>query len=264
MGEISFDPDPVVYRLITGHFHAEPGYRTVRPNGSTSWLVMLTLGGTGVVNGETFGPMQLVAIRPATPQDYGTSGPDPWNFIWVHFHPWPHWTNWLGTQGIQFCDIRFHGDQFHIVDRFHAVHRYAMNHAPLHEAHAMNALEDLLLHSVALAQQKAIDPRIQRACEFLATHLSRGISVSEVAAREGLSVSRMTHLFRQEMGVSIGFYLETLRLDRARGLLELTDQSVTWISEECGFESVYYFSLRFKKKTGLSPTAYRQAVQKGR
>jgi AraC family transcriptional regulator of arabinose operon len=52
-------------------------------------------------------------------------------------------------------------------------------------------------------------------------------------------------------------YVEARRIERATQLLRVTSLSVKQIAEQVGFESPFYFSLRFKKATGISPSAYR-------
>lgn len=48
-----------------------------------------------------------------------------------------------------------------------------------------------------------------------------------------------------------------MRLDMAKQLISQTNESVTNISEQCGFSNVYHFCRIFKEKTGYTPLNYR-------
>jgi len=50
---------------------------------------------------------------------------------------------------------------------------------------------------------------------------------------------------------------ERQRLERAKQLLELTSLPVYAVADKAGFRSPFSFATRFKKRTGLTPTAYR-------
>ncbi len=53
-------------------------------------------------------------------------------------------------------------------------------------------------------------------------------------------------------------FLEQQRLARAQTLLARTSHSIGAIAAEVGFESPFYFTLRFKRHTGLAPTDWRR------
>jgi AraC family transcriptional regulator, arabinose operon regulatory protein len=79
-----------------------------------------------------------------------------------------------------------------------------------------------------------------------------------VANACNLSVSRLAHLFRAQVGLSPMQFLERERLERAKSLLELTPRQVGEIAREVGFEDAFHFSKRFRRWTGSSPRAFRQ------
>jgi len=53
-------------------------------------------------------------------------------------------------------------------------------------------------------------------------------------------------------------YLSDIRIFHGKSMLVNSDCSIGEIAEKCGFENVYYFSNKFKRHTGLSPTQYRK------
>jgi len=67
----------------------------------------------------------------------------------------------------------------------------------------------------------------------------------------------MAHLFREQIGVPPRQYLEELRLQRAAQLLRSTGLPVGEIAAETGYANAFYFSSRFRKMFGKSPSEYR-------
>lgn len=80
----------------------------------------------------------------------------------------------------------------------------------------------------------------------------------ELAGQLGVSISHLRTQFQQSSGISLGRHLRMLRLERACGLLRLSNARVTEIAEESGFSSVYVFSRTFRHAYGVPPLAYRK------
>jgi AraC family transcriptional regulator of arabinose operon len=126
----------------------------------------------------------------------------------------------------------------------------------------MHALEEAIMVcnlSNPNSQLINFDPRVRAAMDYVCNHLENPITLSNIADAAGLSISRLSSLFRQHAGLSPMHYVETQRIDRARGLLELTSMSVKEVAHRVGFASPFYFSLRFKALTQYSPRSYRLA-----
>lgn len=77
-------------------------------------------------------------------------------------------------------------------------------------------------------------------------------------ARElGTSYTSFRRTFRQQTGLAPAQFQFEVRFNRARDLLATTGLSISEIAEQTGFASVFYFSRAFKKRTSLTPKAYR-------
>jgi len=82
-------------------------------------------------------------------------------------------------------------------------------------------------------------------------------TVHEIAQSLGISESHLRARFRASCGVSVCQHLRRLRLEKASGLLRLTTNRITEISDQCGFTSIYSFSRTFREAFGVSPRSYR-------
>ncbi|WP_155980933.1 helix-turn-helix domain-containing protein [Nocardia sp. CNY236] len=89
-------------------------------------------------------------------------------------------------------------------------------------------------------------------------NLAEPITADEIARTALFSKYHFTRVFQRVTGDSPGRYLTELRFERARELLLSTDLKVVDISYEVGFASVGTFSTRFRERTGVSPSAFRQ------
>ncbi len=260
---------PKVQPIVTGHFWETAGYHTRRPQGTSDWLLILTLAGLGRFGhqqGQLIAqPHDLILLRPGTCHDYGvTDAVSHWELLWAHFQPRPEWLDWLGwpeeAPGLMRLTLSEPILRQQIIHCVHEMHRLATGGLRHRDLFAMNALEAALLWADALnprTRNAFPDPRVQETVDYLCHHLGDRLNIALLAERAGVSSSRLAHLFRAQVGMPPQQFLEEQRLQRAQQLLARTSHTVQRIAEEVGFENSFYFSNRFKKRTGLSPSAYR-------
>ncbi len=92
---------------------------------------------------------------------------------------------------------------------------------------------------------------------FIHQHFQENWSVSRMADMLSLSTSRFSVLYQTFFKISPNEDLIVKRIDAAKILLLSTRTSIEQIAADCGFKSIYYFSRIFKKRTGVSPEAFR-------
>jgi transcriptional regulator GlxA family with amidase domain len=105
------------------------------------------------------------------------------------------------------------------------------------------------------------DGAIRRIQDRLHASDLKGLSVEQMARECGLPGSTFNRRFRGATGYSPLRYLQNLRVERARRLLERTDDSVEQISWKVGYEEAAAFRRVFKRITTLSPGEYRRKFQ---
>lgn len=99
---------------------------------------------------------------------------------------------------------------------------------------------------------------ILQSLQFIDEHLTTDISIDDIAFECALSTSRFKAKFKEQMGVTPLYYINSLKINRAKEMLKNSDLSVIDIAFALGFASSNYFSAVFKKFTGYSPVAYRK------
>lgn len=100
---------------------------------------------------------------------------------------------------------------------------------------------------------------IEKAQNYIHEHYAEpNISLDLVSSIAGLSPSYLGKLFKGATRQSFSEYLNNTRLEKAKDLLASTSETAARISEAVGIYNITYFSTLFKKKYGLTPSAFRE------
>ena len=122
-------------------------------------------------------------------------------------------------------------------------------------------IEDILLDFLNLSKskslQKAKNPRILPAAEFIKKNYDTKITNEKLAELCNMSVTHFRRIFKENFGVSPMQYHEKIRMHWAVIFLQSRMFTVSEISEKLGYSDVYYFSNAFKKHTGNPPSYYK-------
>lgn len=94
--------------------------------------------------------------------------------------------------------------------------------------------------------------------EYLDLHYGEKITLDDLSTRFYINKYYLTRIFKEQFGIPINQYLQQIRITHAKQLLRFSDKTAEAIANECGFESVHYFSRTFKKIEGLCPSEYRK------
>ncbi|MBQ7336291.1 MAG: helix-turn-helix domain-containing protein [Clostridia bacterium] len=95
------------------------------------------------------------------------------------------------------------------------------------------------------------------AVRYIHRHLRADLTVKEIAEAVFCSQSKLSALFRQEVGQSVACYTEDLLMSEAQTLLIYSETPIGEISERLGFCDQFYFSRRFAKRFSVSPKEFR-------
>ncbi|SHH78731.1 AraC family transcriptional regulator [Clostridium grantii] len=92
---------------------------------------------------------------------------------------------------------------------------------------------------------------------YINQYYFRKITRKEISKYLGYNEDYIGKFFKNKEGISISQYLNDIRIEKAKELLDKTDFSVTNIAELIGFLDIYYFSKTMKNITGYSPNEWR-------
>ena len=94
---------------------------------------------------------------------------------------------------------------------------------------------------------------------YVQAHFCEPLSMTIVSNQVSMNYSLFSHLFKQYTGTNFVSYIQELRVNEAKRLLETTDDRVVELCYKVGFQDDKHFLKVFKASTGLSPTEYRRA-----
>jgi len=111
--------------------------------------------------------------------------------------------------------------------------------------------------SAALHQPTAEHPGIRKVQADVVESPAKDHRVPALARRAGMSMRHFVRVFTQETGEPPARYVQRLRVERARQLLEREGLSVEQVADACGFGSTETMRRRFVHVVGVSPSDYR-------
>lgn len=146
---------------------------------------------------------------------------------------------------------------------------------PLHDLVLNGSLEfgkeESLLFMLSLLMRRCGQPfedcipecreEIEQACAFMEEHAAERISLDQICRQAGLSKSTLLRAFTKSKGVTPYCYLESLRIGRAKKLLE-QGASPMEAALQTGFSDQSHFTNYFTRFIGLTPGAYRDIFLK--
>lgn len=98
---------------------------------------------------------------------------------------------------------------------------------------------------------------ITQVINFLKNNYHKNICLKSISDHVCYSESYLSYLFSKEIGVTVIYYLNKLRVEKAKELLHDSNLKVYEISSKVGFQSVEHFSRSFKKLTSTSPKQFK-------
>ena len=105
---------------------------------------------------------------------------------------------------------------------------------------------------------------LQRVQELLHDEWRHAPTLSDVARVAGVHPCHLAHTFREQMGESVGSYVQRLRVAWALAELTATDLPVSQVALSAGFCDQSHFTRRCVRFTGVTPAAYRAQVRGSR
>lgn len=129
----------------------------------------------------------------------------------------------------------------------------------------LESMKDIytVLSMLAVAEPKKYQPaekhqKLAPALEYMAQNYNIKVKNDELAALTGVSTVYFRKLFTEVMGQSPIDYIQSLRIQKAKEMLQSDYGSITDVASALGYQSIYDFSRAFKKRVGMSPIQYKK------
>jgi len=118
---------------------------------------------------------------------------------------------------------------------------------------ALNEFIELVYSSQDAKKVTQIGPAIN----YIDANYDKPIGLADIARASYMSVSRLAHVFKEQMGITLIDYLTSVRIERAKQLLLATTQNCTEICFQVGYNNQSYFTRTFKRLVGMTPRQFR-------
>ena len=115
-----------------------------------------------------------------------------------------------------------------------------------------------LFYSTLDASVQGDAARLQPAREYIEHSFRLPITLSELAARTGMSVTHFRRVWQRQYGTSPMRYRDSIRLSFAKEYLHSGYYTVAEVAEKCGFDDPNYFVRFFKRHVGIPPRVYQK------
>jgi AraC-like DNA-binding protein len=275
-----FDEEWGLYLTVAGRKHTEPGAPYPNPTHPTGYYFTWEKGrvlneyqinyltnGSGTIETKEgifrLNKGSLFILKPGMWHRYRPDNKTGWTENYVGFN---------GTIAEKIFDnqilntpnpVRYIGERDELIDTYSKIFDLANNESPGYQQIASGMILKLLGYLAAFEKQKGysgnrIEKIIRNACFTMRSNMSGDINIKKLAEDNNVGYAYFRKMFKRYMGVSPLKYHLNLRIIRSKELLLVSDKSISEISFELGFNSVYYFSRLFKNKTGVTPSQFRK------
>ena len=104
-------------------------------------------------------------------------------------------------------------------------------------------------------------PRVAHAIRMIQTRYGEELTIRQIAEELELSEEYLNKMFRKETGVGFARYLSDYRMEMAKRLLRAGTLRVGEVAEQVGYQNSQYFSITFRKTTGMTPSQYAEETE---
>lgn len=230
-------------------------------------LLMYCSAGAGWVeaNGERH-PVKagdLIALPVDTPHEYGSDQSHPWTLYWVHFsgdHAPLYWQHIAPGDTPCVVPIGLHPKMISDFETLFSARETGYSMKAF--VHASQCLKQMLAFIAMLSSKHTQNNRqvidLDAIQTVMQSKLHTDLQLEQLAQQAKLSKYHFSKRYKALTGYAPIQHFIHLKMERACYLLDISDQSISQIAANLGYEDPHYFSRLFKKVTGLSPREYRK------
>lgn len=156
-------------------------------------------------------------------------------------------------------------DRAALADTFAEIHRLACDDAVGHQA-VLSMLALKLLAVLASPRDAGPDHGnrlINSARMLILERCATQVPMEDIAEELGVSYSNLRRVFHAHTGMSMKEYQLSVRIQKAKDLLDNSDMPIKSVAARLGFNSAFHFSNQFRKSVGCPPSDWRRRLAEG-
>ena len=143
--------------------------------------------------------------------------------------------------------------------------KFLMAHELMYILHELSKFDDayeLASSTFAKVDVSSESRRVLKVKDFINTHISDELRLEQLASLVSMTPTAFSRFFKLRTGKTLSEYIVDIRLGHAARLLIDTNDSVSEICWNCGFNTLSNFNRLFRKRKGCSPTEFREKYYK--
>jgi YesN/AraC family two-component response regulator len=121
---------------------------------------------------------------------------------------------------------------------------------------------DFYIKAIQTEKDKPGNGSVNEIVKYIHKHYKENLTLEEIANNVFLSTSYASRIFKKVQGVSIVEYIANVRIDEAKKLLANPHYQIDEIANSVGYTDASYFTKVFRKYSRMTPSQYRQSIQR--
>lgn len=207
-------------------------------------------------------PGSIMVLFPGVPHFYKPEFEVGWTEYWVGFKG-PQ-ADALREQGFLSKPLYQVGLQNSLLAIYGQIFELVANQEPLYQPRASSYVLLLVAEILAL-QRKAAQPShseqlVEKAKFLMEENIYSEINLARIGEALGVSTSHLSEVFKSYTSMTPYQYFISIKIRKAKELLERGDLPIKEVAFRLGFGDPYYFSRLFKQKSGIAPSGWRAFV----
>lgn len=263
--------DPITRQLyITdiGYYPKARYHYVKRAAGAGQHIIIYCIEGKGWIEMDKkridVRPSQFIIIPADTPHKYLSDEKDPWTIYWIHFK------GEIASYIVELLLQRTKNNLLHLTYNEARIRMFEDICLNLQKGYSgdnlryVNMIFNHFLSSLLYEEKfnqagtEPPDDVIAHTIGMMQQRLSGVVSLRELSAYAGLSVSHFSAVFREKTGYSPIEYFNHLKIQKACQYLMFSNATVREVAGRLGVEDQYYFSRMFSRLMGMAPSEYRK------
>ena len=215
-----------------------------------AYIIHFILSGEGFFNSKKITAGEGFLITPGQIHEYHSSQNNPWSYFWVTLSPDSFLSKSLPCSSEGIFEYNLNSRFLTLCDSI------ISENSSISDIRAKGYFY-LLVSSCDKSPEVYANHYVSEAKEIMASNLHKQLTIIRISEMLHINDRYLYNLFIRYEKCSPKQYLNKLKLERAKSLLNNTDFSITEISVSLGFPDVLTFSKFFSKHIGISPKQYR-------